>query len=141
MSAKVAGVKRAPKKVAIHAVGKRKTAIARVFMKEGTGLFVVNQKPMTEYFPFIIQTNQVMVPLKVAELETRFDIQVNVQGGGHNAQSLATQHGVSRALVLYNPELRKTLKPLQLLSRDARKKERKKYGQKGARKRFQYSKR
>lgn len=125
----------------IRAIGKRKTAIARVYLQEGSGKFTVNSKTLEQYFPFFTHHTHVLRPLKAAELTDRFDVNVNVQGGGTHTQSLAVQHGISRALVSYNPELRKTLKPLGLLRRDSRVKERKKYGQKGARKRFQYSKR
>ena len=125
----------------IHAIGKRKSAIARVFLMNGSGQVVVNTKPLDAYFPFSIHQLEVLMPLKSTDLSQRFDISVSVKGGGTNAQSIAVRHGISRALVSYDPELRKTLKPLGLLRRDSRVKERKKYGQKGARKRFQFSKR
>lgn len=124
-----------------HAIGKRKSAIASVFLSQGSGQIVVNSKPLENYFPFPTHRLEIQTPLKKTELSERFDVKVSVKGGGTNAQSIAVRHGISRALVAYDPELRKTLKPLGLLRRDDRVKERKKYGQKGARKRFQFSKR
>ncbi len=128
-------------KVISLATGRRKNAVARVFLREGAGRVFINKKPMNEYFTFETQQIIVKMPLHVVELGSRFDITVNVQGGGINAQSQATQLGIARALVSYDSELRNALKPLKLLRRDSRIKERKKYGQKGARARFQYSKR
>jgi small subunit ribosomal protein S9 len=133
--------KKPVKKTLALAVGKRKTAIARVILREGTGAFTVNHRPMPEFFQFDIHSSNANASLKAVELEERFDVMVTVKGGGLCAQSIATQHGLARALIQYDPELRKILKPLHMLRRDDRKKERKKYGQKGARKQFQYSKR
>jgi len=125
----------------IHAVGKRKTAIARIWMKPGTGKITVNNRPMEEYLTR--ETDRVMVlePLKITEKEGQFDIKVNVRGGGISGQAGAIRHGISRALVTMDPELREPLKRGGFLTRDPRMKERKKYGQRGARARFQYSKR
>jgi len=125
----------------IHAVGKRKTAIARIWMKPGTGKITVNNRPMEEYLTR--ETDRVMVlePLKITEKEGQFDIKVNVRGGGISGQAGAIRHGISRALVTVDPELREPLKRGGFLTRDPRMKERKKYGQRGARARFQYSKR
>jgi small subunit ribosomal protein S9 len=96
---------------------------------------------MESYFPMETCQLQAKLPLKVADLESRFDIDATIRGGGTLAQSVALQHGIARALVAYSPDLRASLKPHKLLRRDDRMKERKKYGQKGARARFQYSKR
>ena len=125
----------------IHAVGKRKTSIARIWMKPGTGKITVNNRPMEEYLTR--ETDRVMVlePLKITEKEGQFDIKVNVRGGGISGQAGAIRHGISRALVTVDPELREPLKRGGFLTRDPRMKERKKYGQRGARARFQYSKR
>ncbi|RLB78339.1 MAG: 30S ribosomal protein S9, partial [Deltaproteobacteria bacterium] len=125
----------------VHAVGKRKTAVARIWMKPGSGKIIVNNRPMEEYLTR--ETDRVMVlePLKITEKEGQFDIKVNVKGGGISGQAGAIRHGISRALVTIDPELRDSLKRGGFLTRDPRMKERKKYGQRGARARFQYSKR
>lgn len=123
------------------AVGRRKSSVARVRLLAGTGEIKVNKKPMADFFPretlrFIV--NQPLVLTKTAE---KFNVVANVHGGGISGQAGAIRHGISRALVESDPELRGVLKKAGLLTRDPRMKERKKYGQKGARKRFQFSKR
>ena len=125
----------------IHAVGKRKTAVARIWMKPGSGKITINKRPMEEYFTREIDRVMVLEPLKITEKEGQFDIKVNVRGGGISGQAGAIRHGISRALVTVDPELREPLKRGGFLTRDPRMKERKKYGQRGARARFQYSKR
>lgn len=131
----------ASNKQAFLATGRRKTSVARVFLRFGKGDITVNKKPLDVYFPIETSRHLVSLPLKVAELDDRFDITVNVNGGGVMAQAVAVQHGISKALLVYNAQLRNLLKPRKLLRRDSRMKERKKYGQKGARARYQYSKR
>lgn len=124
-----------------YATGRRKTATARVYLKEGSGRFIINRRDFDDYFPREIQRMVVVQPLQVANLSGRFDVLVNVAGGGLMGQAGAILHGISRALLTYDPELRDTLKRQGFLTRDARKKERKKYGLRGARARFQFSKR
>ena len=124
-----------------HAVGKRKTAVARVWMKPGKGLITINKKPMDDYVDRESDRMRIKQPLELTDSLTKYDISVNVRGGGISGQAGAIRHGISRTLVGINPELRHTLKTAELLTRDPRMKERKKYGQPGARKRFQYSKR
>jgi small subunit ribosomal protein S9 len=124
-----------------HATGKRKTAIARVWMRPGSGQVVINKRPMQEYLPGEAQRVAVLEPLNLAEATGKYDITVNVRGGGPMGQAGAIRHGISRALVTADAELRGPLKKEGFLTRDPRMKERKKYGQPGARKRFQYSKR
>lgn len=126
---------------AIHKVGKRKTAQARVYLKKGTGKFTVNGRPMAEYFTRPTSQLVVMQPLVLTEQKDRWDINVNVLGGGPSGQAGATRHGISRALLLVDPSFRAVLKKEGLLTRDAREVERKKPGRPGARKRFQFSKR
>ncbi len=125
----------------IHAVGKRKTSVARIWMKPGTGRITINNRPMEEYLTRETDRVLVLEPLKITETEGRFDIKVNVRGGGISGQAGAVRHGISRALVTLDAELREPLKKGGFLTRDPRMKERKKYGQRGARARFQYSKR
>ena len=125
----------------IHAVGKRKTSVARIWMKPGTGRITINNRPMEEYLTRENDRVLVLEPLKITEKEGQFDIKVNVRGGGISGQAGAIRHGISRALVAFDPELRDGLKKGGFLTRDPRMKERKKYGQRGARARFQYSKR
>lgn len=124
-----------------YATGKRKTAIARIWLKPGTGQVIVNEKPADEYFERETSRMILRQPLELLEQLETFDIWATVRGGGHSAQAEAMRHGISRALVEIDPEKRTILKRAGFLTRDARKKERKKYGQPGARKRFQYSKR
>ena len=125
----------------IHAVGKRKTAIARVWMKPGQGTIKINKKPMDEYLTRESDKMIIMQSLELTESLGKYDFHINVRGGGIAGQAGAIRHGISRALVSLNPDFRLSLKKAAFLTRDPRMKERKKYGQPGARKRFQYSKR
>lgn len=124
-----------------YATGKRKTAVARVWILPGAGKITVNNRPADEYF--VRETNQMVMrqSLELLELLDQYDVRATVAGGGHSAQAEAVRHGVARALCAADSERRSPLKRAGFLTRDARKKERKKYGQPGARKRFQYSKR
>ena len=124
-----------------YGTGKRKKAISRVFLRPGNGEITVNELPFAEYFRSDLLKMIVKHPLAVTETGEKFDIFVTVKGGGMSGQAGAIRHGVARALLDYNKELRGRLKTAGLLTRDARIKERKKYGQPGARKRFQFSKR
>jgi len=121
--------------------GRRKTATARVFLRPGKGQITVNNRPFENYFVSESARAYVRQPLLAAELAERFDILILANGGGVTGQAGAARLGIARALVEFNSELRAKLKGLGLLTRDARAHERKKYGQKGARKRFQFSKR
>ena len=123
------------------ATGKRKNAIARVRLGPGTGEITVNNRTFETYFPREVQRYQVLQPLQVTGTQGKFNIAVNVQGGGHMGQAGAIRHGIAKALLLSNSEFREGLRKESLLTRDSRIKERKKYGQKGARRRFQFSKR
>ena len=127
--------------VQYYGTGRRKKSIARVFLRPGTGNWKVNGKGFEEYFVTEQQRAAAKKTLEVAELASSFDVVVTVASGGVTAQADAVKMGTARALVLFNPELRKQLKAEGLLTRDSRMKERKKYGQKGARARFQFSKR
>jgi small subunit ribosomal protein S9 len=127
--------------VQYYGTGRRKASVARVFLRPGSGNFIVNERPFETYFVTEQQRVSAKRPLAVTELAPNFDVLTTVSGGGVSAQADAVKMGVARALLEFNAELRKTLKSDGLLSRDARIKERKKYGQKGARKRFQFSKR
>ena len=127
--------------VQYYGTGRRKSAIVRVFLRPGTGQWKVNDKPFEEYFVTEQQRVAAKRTLVVADMAANFDVLVNCKGGGVASQADAVKMGIARALIEFNPELRKTLKAEGLLTRDARVKERKKYGQKGARKRFQFSKR
>lgn len=124
-----------------HGVGKRKTSVARVWIRPGEGNIKINRKPMSDYL--VRETDRMLVrqPLEITETLGKYDVQINVRGGGISGQAGAIRHGISRALVEINPDFRLSLKKADLLTRDSRMKERKKYGQPGARKRFQYSKR
>jgi small subunit ribosomal protein S9 len=124
-----------------YATGKRKSSIARVWLKPGEGKITVNDRELETYFP--LDTSRVMIfqPLELTGTLGQFDISVNVQGGGIKGQAGAIRHGITRALLTVKDEFREMLKKAGLITRDPRVKERKKYGQKGARKRFQYSKR
>lgn len=124
-----------------YGTGKRKNAVARTRLYQGTGQILINERPFEEYFPRKTLQMIVQQALKLTKNADKFDIKVNVCGGGVAGQAQAVRHGIARALLLADPELRGTLKRAGFLTRDARKKERKKYGQKGARARFQYSKR
>ena len=127
--------------VQYYGTGRRKSAIARVFLRPGTGEWKVNGKAFEEYFVTEQQRVAAKRTLVVTELGGNFDVVTTVKSGGVSAQADAVKMGIARALIEFNPELRKVLKAEGLLTRDARQKERKKYGQKGARKRFQFSKR
>jgi small subunit ribosomal protein S9 len=127
--------------VQYYGTGRRKSAIARVFLRPGTGEFKVNGKGYEQYFVTEQQRVAAKRSLVLTELIGTFDVVTTVKGGGVSAQADAVKMGSARALVVFNPELRKLLKSESLLTRDARQKERKKYGQKGARARFQFSKR
>ncbi len=124
-----------------YATGKRKTAIARVWMIPGTGKMTINKRSEDIYFPRAVSRMVMRQPLELVESEESYDFRIVVQGGGLAAQADAIKHGISRALCEANPENRPPLKKAGFLTRDARMVERKKYGQPGARKRFQYSKR
>ena len=124
-----------------NATGRRKTAIARVFLKDGSGSITVNGRAFEEYFPTVALQNQIIFPLALTNTRQNYDVQVNATGGGTTGQVGAVCLGIARALINVNPELRPVLKENGLLSRDSRKKERKKPGRPGARKRFQFSKR
>ncbi|MDP9120458.1 MAG: 30S ribosomal protein S9 [Acidobacteriota bacterium] len=124
-----------------YATGRRKTASARVFLRAGTGTVQVNGRTLDDYFPNEVLKMVIKQPLLLTETAEKFDVVATVLGGGSAGQAGAIRHGISRALIEYNSELRDRLKAAGLLTRDPRKKERKKYGQKGARARFQFSKR
>ncbi|HVG26927.1 MAG TPA: 30S ribosomal protein S9 [Acidobacteriaceae bacterium] len=124
-----------------YGTGRRKSAIARVFLRPGSGNFTVNGKQFDEYFVTPAQRAAAKQPLGIADINETFDIYSTVKGGGVNGQADAVKLGIARALMEFNVELRKTLKAGGMVTRDARGKERKKYGQKGARARFQFSKR
>ena len=124
-----------------YGTGRRKTSTARVILRPGTGNFKINDKPLEQYF--FDETHRMLVkrPLEASDTLNKFDVLVTVDGGGMHGQAGAVQHGIARALVEFSTELRGTLKKEGFLRRDPRMKERKKYGQPGARKRFQFSKR
>lgn len=124
-----------------YATGKRKTAIARVFLRPGNGEVTINGKEPKEYFYTDTNVGKLFAPFKVTGTEKRFNVFVTVTGGGVVAQVEAVRHGISRALCEFNKEMRPPLKKEGFIRRDARKKERKKYGLKSARARFQFSKR
>ena len=124
-----------------YGTGRRKTATARVFLRPGTGAVKVNDRDIDNYFPSDILKMVVRQPLVLTETVEKFDIVATVEGGGFAGQAGAVRHGISRALLLFDAALRGRLKSAGLLTRDPRKKERKKYGLAGARKRFQFSKR
>lgn len=121
--------------------GRRKTAVARVRIGNGSGKITVNGRPLENYFVVETQRTLLLQPLTATDSLSKYDIRVNVSGGGPNGQAGAVRHGIARALLQVDANLRPTLKAQGLLTRDPRMKERKKYGQPGARKRFQYSKR
>ena len=124
-----------------NATGRRKCSIAQVFIKPGTGTIVINKKPLNEYFPYETMKMVVQQPLNVVGVVGKYDITIRVNGGGVSGQATAIRHGISRALLHVNSDFRGKLKKEGFLTRDPRVVERKKYGQKGARKRFQFSKR
>jgi len=127
--------------VQYYGTGRRKTSTARVFLRPGSGAVTINQRPFDKFFTTEALRTQIKTPLVVTETADKFDILATVDGGGVSGQAGAVRLGIARALVEYNAELRKALKTEGLLTRDARAKERKKYGMAGARKRFQFSKR
>jgi len=127
--------------VQYYGTGRRKSSVARVFLRPGTGNFTVNGRAFDQYFVTESQRGAAKQPLLSSETAATFNVIANVSGGGVNGQADAVRMGIARALLEFNAELRKKLKGEGLLSRDSRGKERKKYGQKGARKRFQFSKR
>ena len=129
-----------PEKV-YYATGKRKTSIARVWMKPGNGKVTVNEQDLNQYFKLETAKMIIFQPLELTGTLGQFDIAVTVLGGGMKGQAGAIRHGITRGLLRVKDEFRESLKKAGLITRDPRKKERKKYGQKGARKRFQYSKR
>ena len=123
------------------AVGRRKTSVARVILKQGNGVVTVNDQPLNKYFPVQTLQSEIMMPLTVTETADKYDVFANVEGGGLTGQAGAIKLGISRALVRLNDELRAKLRANGLMTRDPRMVERKKYGQRKARKRFQFSKR
>lgn len=124
-----------------YSTGKRKSSVARTWLTPGSGKIVVNNKPVDEYFTIESIIGTVKQPLVLTNTLESFDVKSKVVGGGVSGQAGAIRHGITRALILANPDLRKALKKAGFVRRDARVKERKKYGQKGARARFQFSKR
>lgn len=124
-----------------NATGRRKNAVARVHLKEGSGEFTINGRSFDDYYPTVAMQNRLLVPLHLTNTSQSFDIKVNANGGGFSGQLGAIRMGIARALIQVNPEYRSILKENGLLTRDSRMKERKKPGRPGARKRFQFSKR
>ena len=124
-----------------YGTGRRKKSVARMFVRMGSGTFTVNGRPVKEYFPNVAWHNAAVEPLKFTETAGQLDVLATAKGGGVGGQSGAVRMALSRALSLFNAELRPGLRKNGFLTRDSRMKERKKYGQKGARKRFQFSKR
>jgi small subunit ribosomal protein S9 len=124
-----------------YATGKRKNAIARVWLRPGAGNIVVNDRPLEAYFGRSTSRMLIMQPFELTQTAGRFDLVVNVQGGGLSGQAGAIKHGISKALLEVDPAYRSTLKAAGFLTRDSRIKERKKYGRRGARASFQFSKR
>ena len=124
-----------------YGTGRRKTSTARVYLRPGSGEVQVNRKAFDRYFPNETLRMIIRQPLQLTETTSKFDLVINVAGGGPAGQAGAIRHGITRALIEFNADLRPTLKHAGLVTRDPRIKERKKYGQKGARKRFQFSKR
>ena len=124
-----------------YGTGRRKTSTARVYLRPGSGAITVNRREFNTYFPNEALQMIIQQPLRLTETAEKFDILVTVDGGGTAGQAGAVRHGITRALMEYNADLRSSLKKAGLVTRDPRQKERKKYGQKGARKRFQFSKR
>ncbi len=124
-----------------HGVGKRKTSVARVWLKPGSGEVVINKKSFDAYFPLLTVRETIKKPFKLTNTEGKFDVVANIIGGGWSSQAQAFAHGITKALIAFNGDFRSELKKAGLITRDPRMKERKKYGRKAARKRFQYSKR
>lgn len=123
------------------ATGRRKTSVARVYLRRGTGVITVNGREFENYFPAPIGRMQILQPFELTETLNQFDVLVNVTGGGASGQAGAVRHGLTRALMAYSSDLRSVLKKAGFVTRDSREVERKKYGRAGARKRFQFSKR
>ena len=124
-----------------YATGRRKTAIAKTWIKPGSGEIVINNRPVEEYFPIETIRTDMIQPFKITNTFGSYDVKATVLGGGVAGQADAVRHGITRALVIVNPDFRLALKRAGFIKRDPRVKERKKYGQKGARARFQFSKR
>lgn len=124
-----------------YATGKRKSAVARTWLKPGKGDIIVNNRPVDEYFKVESATADLKMPLVLTNTLGSYDVKARVCGGGFTGQAGAIRHGITKALIIANPDLRQTLKKAGYVRRDARVKERKKYGQRGARARFQFSKR
>ena len=124
-----------------YATGRRKTAIARTWIKPGSGEIIINNRPVEEYFPIETIRTDMIQPFKITNTFGSYDVKATVVGGGIAGQADAVRHGITRALVSVNPDFRLALKRAGFIKRDPRVKERKKYGQKGARARFQFSKR
>ena len=129
------------KQTAFYATGKRKSSIARTWLTPGTGAIVVNNRAIEEYFPIETTRLELVQPLKLTNTSGAYDVKATVQGGGPVGQASAIRHGITRALIAANPDFRTTLKKAGFVKRDPRVKERKKYGQRSARARFQFSKR
>jgi len=127
--------------VQYYATGRRKTATARVYLRPGEGKMMINRRDLSTYFHLDTLKRVAKEPLQFLEMHDKFDVLVNVQGGGETGQAGAIRHGLARALVVFDAGLKPRLKSAGFLTRDSRVKERKKYGQKGARARFQFSKR
>lgn len=125
----------------INALGRRKSAVARIYLKEGSGKIVINNRELANYFPLEQLQYIVLQPLNVAEVADKYDIKVNLQGGGIKGQAEALRLAIARAMVIVKPESKDALKSNKMLTRDPREVERKKPGQPGARRRFQFSKR
>ena len=130
-----------PKENLYYATGKRKNAIARTWLKPGTGEIIINNRPVEDYFPTEIMRTDLIEPFKLTNTMDAYNVKVNVHGGGISGQVGAVRHGITKALILTDADLRAPLKKAGFIKRDPRVKERKKYGQKGARARFQFSKR
>lgn len=124
-----------------RATGRRKTAVARVILRPGEGKLIVNSRSFEDYFPTPALRAEVQEPMVITENQGKFDVAINADGGGIHGQAGAVRLGIARALINFNPELRPKLRQAGFLTRDPRAKERKKYGQKGARKQFQWTKR
>jgi len=125
----------------INTIGRRKAAVARVYLDKGKGKISINERELSDYFPISNLSNKVLEPLQVVEMEKNFDVQVNVNGGGVKGQAEAIRLGIARALVEFDAELKPALKAKGFITRDSRVVERKKYGKPKARKSFQFSKR
>jgi small subunit ribosomal protein S9 len=125
----------------VYATGKRKLAICRAWVRTGSGRFTVNDRPLESYFPRATHRSTITYPLEITNLQGKVDVTATIEGGGNSGQAGALRHAISKAIVTMDSALRGAVKKEGLLTRDPRTKERKKYGQKGARKRFQFSKR